>query len=68
MGTKMNVQLIDVGMEYSIHESDAGTLVRILVGELDVNLPETALEGCCDASVMSQMSLIFRATHCPRDP
>lgn len=37
-------------MEDAIHEADAGALVGVLVGELDVNLPEAALEGCCDGA------------------
>lgn len=42
-----SVQLIYVGMEDAIHEADAGRLVRVLVWELDVDLPEAAGEGCC---------------------
>jgi hypothetical protein len=36
-------------MEYPVHEADAGALVWVLVWELDVDLPETALEGRCEA-------------------
>jgi hypothetical protein len=44
----MNVQLVDVGMENAVHEADARTLVRILIGQLDVDLPKTTSEGCYD--------------------
>lgn len=35
-------QLIDVGVEYPVDEPNAWTLVRVLVGKLDVNLPQAA--------------------------
>jgi hypothetical protein len=35
----MTVQLIDIRVEYSIDKADAGTLVGILIGQLDVDLP-----------------------------
>lgn len=41
----VHLQLIDVWVEDAIDESNAGTLVGILVRELDVDLPETAFEG-----------------------
>jgi hypothetical protein len=44
---EQNVQFIDVGVEYPVHEADARTLVRVLVWQLDVDLPEAALEGRC---------------------
>lgn len=44
--TRQNAQLIDIGVKYAVHESNAGALVGILVWELDVNFPEAALEGC----------------------
>lgn len=34
-------------MEDTVHETNAGALVGILVGQLDVDLPKTALERCC---------------------
>jgi hypothetical protein len=44
------VQLIDVGVEYPVHEADAGALVRILIWQLHVNLPEATFEGCYESS------------------
>jgi hypothetical protein len=41
-----DAQLIDVRVEDSVDEADTRALVRILVGKLNVNLPEAALEGC----------------------
>lgn len=38
-------QLVDIGVEDAVHEADAGALVGVLVGQLDVDLPEAALEG-----------------------
>lgn len=32
-------------MEYPVYKADARALVGILIGKLDVNLPEAALEG-----------------------
>jgi len=46
MGIGGHVQLVDVGMEYAVYEAYAGALIGILVGELDVDLPGAALEGC----------------------
>ena len=40
-------QFIDVRMEYAVHEADTWTLVRILIGELNVNLPQTTRKRCC---------------------
>ena len=37
-------------MEYPVHKADARTLVRILVRELDMDLPETTLEWSCGGS------------------
>lgn len=44
--TRQYAQLIDIWMEYPIHESNAGAFIGILVGELNVDFPEAALEGC----------------------
>lgn len=44
------LQLVDVGMEDAVHESNARALVGVLIRQLDVNFPETALEGCCGLS------------------
>lgn len=47
LGGGENVQLVDVGVEDAVHEADAGGFVWVLVGELNVDFPEAALEGCC---------------------
>lgn len=41
-----DAQLVDVGVEYAVHEANAGALVGVLVGQLDMDLPQTAGEGC----------------------
>lgn len=46
-GSGSVVQFIDVGMEDAVNKSDAGTLVGVLVGELDVDLPEATFEWRC---------------------
>ena len=43
-GSGRAVQFIDVGMEDAVNKSDAGTLVGVLVRELDVDLPEATFE------------------------
>jgi hypothetical protein len=43
-----DVQFINVGVKYSVHEADAGTLVGILVWQLDVDLPKATLKRCYD--------------------
>jgi hypothetical protein len=55
---RQNAQFIDIGVEYAIHESNAGALVGVLVRELDMNFPEAALERCCDMSVSSGFSAL----------
>lgn len=44
-------ELVDVWVEYSVDEADAGRLVGVLVGDFDVNLPvaagERGLVGAC---------------------
>lgn len=42
-----DVQLVDIGVEYLVHETNAGRLEWILVGELDMDLPDTACERSC---------------------
>jgi hypothetical protein len=44
------VQFVDVRVEDAVNEANAGALVRVLIGQLDVDLPESALEGCCMVS------------------
>jgi hypothetical protein len=43
------IQLIDVGVEYPVDEADARAFVGVLIGELDMDFPETALKGSCDS-------------------
>ena len=38
------VQLVDVRVEYLVHEPDAGRLERVLIWELDVDLPHATGE------------------------
>ena len=40
-------QFVDVGVEYLIDETDRGGLVRVLVRELNVDLPNTTIERGC---------------------
>lgn len=42
-----DLQLIDVGVEDAIDKSNTGALIRILIGELDVNFPMAASERRC---------------------
>ena len=39
------IQFVDVWVEYTVDKTDAGGLVGILVGKLDVDFPEAAGEG-----------------------
>jgi hypothetical protein len=39
-------QLVNVWVKNPVHKSNAGTLVRVLVGQFDVDLPMAAGEGC----------------------
>lgn len=41
-------QLIDVRVKNAINKSDARRFVWVLIGEFDVDLPDAALEGCCE--------------------
>lgn len=34
-------------MEYSIHETNTGRLIGILIRQFDVNLPNTSRKRCC---------------------
>ena len=40
--TGKHIQLIDVGVKDTVDKADARTLIRVLVREFDVYLPETA--------------------------
>lgn len=42
---EMDVHLIDVRMEYPVHKPNARTLIGVLVGQLDVYLPQATGEG-----------------------
>jgi hypothetical protein len=44
---QVHVQFVDVGMEYPVYEADARTFVGILIRQLNMDLPEAALERCC---------------------
>jgi hypothetical protein len=41
-----NSQLVDVWVENAVHESNARTLIRVLIGQFDVDLPVTTGERC----------------------
>ena len=43
----LHLQLIDVGVEDSVYESNTRRLVRVLIGELDSDFPDAAFEGGC---------------------
>ena len=45
------VQLVDVRVEYLVHEPDTGRLERVLIWELDVDLPHTTSERCYTHSI-----------------
>ena len=47
MSREVYVQLVDVGVEDLVHEADGRRLERILVRELDVDLPHATSEGGC---------------------
>jgi hypothetical protein len=55
-----SVQFIDVGVEYPVHEADARAFVRVLIGQLDVDLPEAALKRCC---ILSERSSARTSAH-----
>lgn len=40
-------QFIDIWVEDAVYEANARALIRVLVGQLDMNLPESTLEGRC---------------------
>ena len=46
------LQLVNIWVEYPVYETDTGTLVRVLIRQLDVDLPETAFEGSYDPLAM----------------
>jgi hypothetical protein len=48
MARVKGIQLINVGVEYPVDEANTGALVRILVWQFDVDLPETAFEWSCN--------------------
>ena len=56
----MNVhsQLVDIGMEYPVHEADTRALVGVLVWQLDVDLPQSADERCLDRALEADVELL----------
>lgn len=52
------LQLINVWVEYSVDEADTRALVWILVGQLDMDLPETTLKGSCDSSAQLEQCVL----------
>ena len=44
---RRDVQFIDIGVEDAVHKADAGRLVRVLIGQFDMDLPVTARERGC---------------------
>lgn len=50
LDVEFHSQLIDIGVEDAVDESDAGRLVRVGVGELDVDFPNATLERSCQVS------------------
>lgn len=48
-----NLQLVDVRVEDPVRETDAGRLIGVLFGELDVDFPDAAFEGSCFVCVVS---------------
>lgn len=42
-----DVQLVDVGVEDTVYESDAGRFVGVLIGEFDMNFPKPPLKWSC---------------------
>lgn len=53
---KSGIQLINIRVVDPVHKADAGTLVRILVGQLNMHFPCATREGCCKISCMSKYS------------
>ena len=49
------VQLVDVRVEYLVHEPDAGRLERVLIWELDVDLPHATGERGCSGTRVERM-------------
>jgi hypothetical protein len=43
-----DVQLVDIRVEYSVDEADAGAFVWVLIREFHVNFPEATLKRCYD--------------------
>lgn len=51
------LQLVDVGVEDAVREAYTGRLVGVGVGELDVDFPEAAFEGCYGLSASVSRSV-----------
>jgi hypothetical protein len=59
-------QFVNVWVEDAVHKANAGALVRVLIWQLDVDLPKSALEGRCMVSIC--MCIWKGPTYCPRVP
>lgn len=58
MNGTVDVQLIDIWVEDAVHKADRWALVRILVGKLDMDLPEAALEGRLVGTLEADVELL----------
>lgn len=54
-GERVAIQFVDVGMKYPVRKTNTGALVWVLLGQLDVNLPSSAFEGCCSRQQASAL-------------
>jgi len=52
-------EFINVWVKYSVDEADARALVWILIGQLDVDLPETTLKGSLYWALESDIELLL---------
>ena len=46
-GEGHNAQFINIGMEYLVHETYRGRLVRVLIWKLDMDLPHSSSKRSC---------------------
>ena len=61
------IQLVDVGVEDAVDKADAGALVGILVGQLDVDFPQAALEGRLAGALEADVELLPAEQISPRN-
>lgn len=52
------LQLVNVRVEDPIHEPDTRRLVRVLVGQLDVDFPDATFEGSCVWGVLCEQPAV----------